>query len=137
MIFVVAIGVLLAFCGHPGRQSAQRRGLYGEVPSWALQYVHFATPSHGWAMAEDEQTGNTELLTSHNGGRQWHQVTPSLVVAAQDAFDRASRQAFVENHDQATMVGAPEVGALDPVRLEQPRRLAPGVALLRAPRPVF
>ncbi len=82
IFFVLAIGALLAFCGHPGRQSAQRLGPNGEAPSWALQYVHFATPSDGWAMAEDEQTGNAELLTTHDGGRHWHQVTPNVVVAA-------------------------------------------------------
>jgi photosystem II stability/assembly factor-like uncharacterized protein len=112
--FVLAIGALLAFCGQPGRQSAQRHGSYGEAPSWALQYVHFATTSARWAMAENEQTGNTELLTSNDRGRHWHRVTPSVVVAAQDAFNRASRHAFVQNHDQATMVAAPEVEPLNP-----------------------
>ncbi len=107
MFFVLAVGTLLTFCGHPGRQSVQRRGSYGEVPSWALQYVHFATPSDGWAMAEDEQTGNAELLTSHDKGRHWNQVTPAVVVADQDAFNRASRRAFGQNHDQTTMVAAP------------------------------
>ena len=55
--------------------------------SWVFDYVQFATRSAGWAMAENEATLNdfTELLTSHDGGRHWHNVTPPVVLAGENA----------------------------------------------------
>jgi hypothetical protein len=61
--------------------SAQVRG-----PFWAFQYVQFATPSNGWALAEkDTEGGFTDLLTSDDGGRRWHDVTPPVVLAGEKA----------------------------------------------------
>ena len=53
---------------------------------WAFEYVQFATPSDGWAMAyKNGQSRFTELFTSHDGGRHWHDVTPPVVVAGENA----------------------------------------------------
>ncbi len=86
-MLVSVIAALVASCGHPGRQSAQRPGSRGQAPSWsAFQYVHFVTTSDGWALAEeDTPNGLTELLTSHDGGRHWHDVTPPVVLAGEKA----------------------------------------------------
>jgi photosystem II stability/assembly factor-like uncharacterized protein len=54
---------------------------------WVFDYVNFVTRSDGWAMATNEATQNslTELMTSHDGGRRWHDVTPPVVLAGEDA----------------------------------------------------
>ena len=60
----------------------------GQAPSsWVFDYVQFATRSAGWAVAENETTLNdfTEVLTSHDGGRHWHNVTPPVVLAGENA----------------------------------------------------
>jgi hypothetical protein len=98
----LAIGASVAFCGHPGRQSAERQAAPSpsgpsRASSWAFQYVHFVTLSDGWAMAGNDQSGFTYLFTSHDGGRGWHNVTPPVVVAGEEAFDRdQARAAIVE-----------------------------------------
>ena len=86
-MLVSVIAALVASCGHPSRQSAQRSGSHGQAPSWsAFQYVHFVTTSDGWAwQRKDTQTGFTELLTSRDGGRHWHDVTPPVVLAGEKA----------------------------------------------------
>ncbi len=59
----------------------------GQAPSWwVFDYGNFVTRSDGWAMATNEASQNsfTELLTSHDGGRRWHDVTPP-VLAREDA----------------------------------------------------
>ncbi len=86
-MLVSVIAALVASCGRPSRQSAQRSGSHGQTPSWsAFQYVHFVTTSDGWALAEeDTPNGLTELLTSRDGGRHWHDVTPSVVLAGEKA----------------------------------------------------
>ena len=59
----------------------------GQAPSsWVFDYVNFVTRSDGWAMATNQATQNgfAELLTSHDGGRRWHDVTPP-VLAREDA----------------------------------------------------
>ena len=62
--------------------SAQRQA----SSPWAFEYVQFATPSDGWAMADNnDQSRFTELFTSHDGGRHWHNVTPPVVVAGENA----------------------------------------------------
>jgi photosystem II stability/assembly factor-like uncharacterized protein len=55
--------------------------------SWVFDYVNFVTRSDGWAMATNEATLNSsiELLTSHDGGRRWHDVTPPVVLASEKA----------------------------------------------------
>ena len=78
---VLIIAALVASCGHPGRQSAQRSGPHGQAPFWTFQYVQFATLSDGWAMADNDQSGFTDLFTSEDGGRRWHNVTPPVVLA--------------------------------------------------------
>ena len=82
---VLVIAALVASCGHPGRPSAQRSGSHGQAPFWTFQYVHFATLSDGWAMADNDQSGFTDLFTSHDGGRRWHDVTPPVVLAGEKA----------------------------------------------------
>ncbi len=59
----------------------------GQAPSpWAIEYVQFVTPSDGWAMAYKNGPNRfTELFTSHDGGRHWHDVTPPVVVAGETA----------------------------------------------------
>ena len=78
---VLIIAALVASCGHPGRQSAERSGSHGRAPFWTFQSVQFATPSDGWAMADNDQSGFTDLFTSNDGGRRWHDVTPPVVLA--------------------------------------------------------
>jgi hypothetical protein len=57
-----------------------------QEPFWAFQYVQFATPSNGWALAEKDTEGAfTDLLTSDDGGRRWHDVTPPVVLAGEKA----------------------------------------------------
>ena len=83
-VIAASPGILRA----PGyEQSAPRPGARGQAPSWsAFQYVHFVTTSDGWALAEeDTPNGLTELLTSHDGGRHWHDVTPPVVLAGEKA----------------------------------------------------
>jgi hypothetical protein len=77
-VLVLIIAALVASCGHPSRQSAQRPGSHGHAPFWTFQYVQFATPSDGWAIADNDQSGFTDLFTSHDGGRHWHDVTPPV-----------------------------------------------------------
>ncbi len=92
LVLALVIAALVAFCGHPGRrQSAERHAApspstHGRAPTWAFQYVHFVTRSDGWAMADNDQSGFTDLLTSHDGGRHWHDVTPPVVVASDNAW---------------------------------------------------
>ena len=59
----------------------------GQASSWVFDYVNFVTRSDGWAMATNEGALNSsiELLTSHDGGRRWHDVTPPVVLAGEDA----------------------------------------------------
>ena len=64
---VLIIAALVASCGHPGGQSAQRPGSHGKAPFWTFQSVQFATPSDGWAMADNDQSGFTDLFTSDDG----------------------------------------------------------------------
>ena len=47
--------------------------------------MQFATPSDGWAMADNDQSGLTDLFTSEDGGRRWHNVTPPVVLADEKA----------------------------------------------------
>jgi hypothetical protein len=80
-----ALLTLLLALGAAPSPSAQ-----GQAPSlWAFEYVQFATPSDGWAMAYKNGPNRfTELFTSHDGGRRWHDVTPPVVVAGENAsFD--------------------------------------------------
>ena len=58
----------------------------GQAPSWTFQYVQFSTPSDGWAMADNDQSGFTDLLRSDDGGRRWHNVTPPVVLAGENAW---------------------------------------------------
>ena len=91
-MLALVIAALVAFCGHPGRrQSAERRAApssstHGRAPTWAFQYVHFVTRSDGWAMADNDRSGFADLFTSHDGGRRWHDVTPPVVVASDNAW---------------------------------------------------
>ncbi len=80
-----ALLTLLLALGAAPSPSAQ-----GQARSpWAFEYVQFATPSDGWAMAYKNGPNRfTELFTSHDGGRRWHDVTPPVVVAGENAsFD--------------------------------------------------
>ena len=91
LVLALVIAALVAFCGHPGRHSAERRAApssrtHGRAPSWAFQYVHFVTRSDGWAMAVNDRSGFADLFTSHDGGRRWHDVTPPVVVASDNAW---------------------------------------------------
>ena len=55
----------------------------GQAPSpWVFDYVNFVTRSDGWTMATNQATQNgfTELLTNHDGGRRWHDVTPPVLA---------------------------------------------------------
>ena len=84
---VLVIAALVASCGHPGRQSA--RALRLARPSAVLGFSvrPLCDPvrrlGHGRRMRT--RTGSTELLTSHDGGRRWHDVTPPVVLAGENA----------------------------------------------------
>ena len=91
--------------------------------------MHFVTLSDGWAMADNDQSGFTDLFTSDDGGRRWHDVTPPVVLAGDNAgIDDPSH-----NLDMEKTPGGPiedrHHASPDAVRLEQPRRMAAGVAL--------
>jgi photosystem II stability/assembly factor-like uncharacterized protein len=87
LLLALVIAALVTSCGHPGRQGLQRPGPHRQTPAWwAFQYVHFVSPSDGWALAEKAtQNGLTELLTSHDGGWHWRDVTPPVVLAGENA----------------------------------------------------
>ena len=120
LVLALVIAALVAFCGHPGSQSAKRQAVpspssHGHAPTWAFQYVHFVNPSDGWAMAENDHSGFTDLLTSHDGGRRWHDVTPPLVVASDNAwlYDSSHNRDF-ENTAGGRIEEAATVQALTP-----------------------
>ena len=117
VVVVLIIATLVASCGHPGRPSAQRSGLHGHAPFWTFQYVHFATLSDGWAMADNDQSGFTDLFTSHDGGRRWHDVTPPVVLAGEkaeidnpDATSPLQTPFVLNSRDAWLTVGAPSYG---------------------------
>ncbi len=119
-MLALGIAALVTFCGHPGRHGAQRQmapspRAQGRAPSWAFQFVHFVTPSDGWATAANDQTGFTDLFTSHDGGRHWHEVTPPVVVASDNAwlYDWSHNRDF-ENTPGGRIEEAPTVQALTP-----------------------
>ncbi len=70
----------------------------GQAPaSWAIQYVKFATPSDGWAMAyQNDQSRFTELFTSLDRGRHWHNVTPPVVVAGENDWNHYPHAAVMD-----------------------------------------
>ena len=71
---------VLALEGTASSPSAQGQAL----SPWAIEYAQFVTPSDGWAMAYKNGPNRfTELFTSHDGGRHWHNVTPPVVVAGE------------------------------------------------------
>ena len=124
LVLALVIAALVAFCGHPGRHSAERRAApspstHGRASSWAFQYVHFVTPSDGWAMAANDQSGFTYLFTSHDGGRRWHDVTPPVVVASDNAwlYD-SSHNLDLENTPGGPIEEAATVQALTPFVLD-------------------
>ncbi len=119
-MLALVMAALLAFCGHPGRHNAERRAApspstHRRASSWAFQYVHFVTRSDGWAMAANDQSGFTYLFTSHDGGRRWHNVTPPVVVASDNAwlYD-SSHNLDVESTPGGPIEDAATVQALTP-----------------------
>jgi photosystem II stability/assembly factor-like uncharacterized protein len=123
LVLALVIAALVAFCGHTGKQRAKRQAVpsassRGHAPTWAFQYVHFVTPSDGWATADNDQSGFTDLLTSDDGGRRWHDVTPQVVVASDNAwlYDSSHNRDF-ENTSGGRIEEAATVQALRPFAL--------------------
>ena len=143
-MLALVIAALVAFCGHPGRrQSAERHAApspstHGRAPTWAFQYVHFVTRSDGWAMADNDRSGFADLFTSHDGGRRWHDVTPPVVVASDNAwlYD-SSHNLDMEKTPGGPIEEAATVQALTPFVLNSRDAWLPVARCVRAQRPVF
>ena len=85
-MLVLVIAALVASCGHPGRQSAERPGSRAKRRRRGLFSTSTLPPcptAGPWPT--NDHSGFTDLLTSHDGGRRWHDVTPPVVLAGEEA----------------------------------------------------
>ena len=78
------------------------------------------TRSEG-CLAANDQSGFTYLFTSHDGGRHWHDVTPPVVVASDNAWlDELSHNRDFRDPRAGRIEEAATVQALTPFVLIHP-----------------